>query len=131
MEYLSSQDSKTYKIFGSPYCKIFGLWAFMRSADILIKKFNEIPENVDILFTHDAPYGTSDVCLEGQWADGNHIGNTQLRDIILSRQPIYHFHGHLHSSNHNEELLGITKVFNTSILDERYLIMYDPLIMRI
>lgn len=131
VEYLSSQDSKTYKIFGSPYCKIFGLWAFMRSADILIKKFNEIPENVDILFTHDAPYGTSDVCLEGQWADGNHIGNTQLRDIILSRQPTYHFHGHLHSSNHKEELLGETKVFNTSILDERYLIMYDPLIMRI
>ena len=48
VEYISSQDSKTYKIFGSPYCKIFGLWSFMRSADILAKKFNEIPENVDI-----------------------------------------------------------------------------------
>ena len=29
VEYTSSQDSKTYKIFGSPYCKIFGLWPFM------------------------------------------------------------------------------------------------------
>lgn len=131
VEYTSSQDSKTYKIFGSPYCKPFGLWAFMRSADLLIKKFNEIPENVDILFTHDAPYGTSDVCLEGPWADGEHIGNRQLRDIVLDRKPRYHFHGHLHSSNHEEEVLGETKVFNTSILDERYLIMYDPLIMRI
>lgn len=131
VEYTSSQDSKTYKIFGSPYCKIFGLWPFMRSADLLIKKFNEIPENVDILFTHDAPYGTSDICLEGPWADGKHIGNYQLRDIIIDRKPRYHFHGHLHSSNHEEELLGETKVFNTSILDERYLIMYDPLIIRI
>lgn len=131
MEYTSSQDSKTYKIFGSPYCKIFGLWAFMRNADILTRKFNEIPENIDILFTHDAPYGTSDVCLEGPWVDGEHIGNRQLRDIVIDRKPRYHFHGHLHSSNHEEELLGETKVFNTSILDERYLIMYDPLIMRI
>ena len=131
VEYVSSQDSKTYKIFGSPYCKIFGLWAFMRSADLLAKKFNEIPENIDILFTHDAPYGTSDVCLDGPWADGEHIGNLQLRNIVILRKPRYHFHGHLHSSNHGEELLGETKVFNTSILDERYLIMYDPLIMRI
>ena len=131
VEYISSQDSKTYKIFGSPYCKIFGLWAFMRSADLLIKKFNDIPENVDILLTHDAPYGTSDVCLEGSWTNGEHIGNRQLRDIIIDRKPRYNFHGHLHSSNHEEELLGETKVFNTSILDERYLIMYDPLIIRI
>ena len=131
VEYISSQDSKTYKIFGSPYCKIFGLWAFMRSADLLAKKFNEIPENIDILFTHDAPYGTSDVCLDGPWTNGEHIGNPQLRNIVIFRKPKYHFHGHLHSSNHEEELLGETKVYNTSILDERYLIMYDPLIMRI
>jgi hypothetical protein len=37
----------------------------------------------------------------------------------------------LHSSNHEEELLGDTKVYNTSILDERYLIVYEPLIIRI
>ena len=131
VEYISSQDSKTYKIFGSPYCKPFGLWAFMRSADLLIKKFNEIPENVDILFTHDAPYGTSDVCVESKWSKGEHIGNHQLRDIIIDRKPRYNFHGHLHSSNHEEEMLGETRVYNTSILDERYLIMYDPLIIRI
>lgn len=131
VEYTSSQDSKTYKIFGSPYCKIFGLWPFMRSADMLARKFNEIPENIDILFTHDAPYGTSDVCLEGRWADGSHIGNKQLQEAVIAKKPRYHFHGHLHSSNHEEELLGETKVFNTSILDERYLIMYDPLIIRI
>lgn len=131
VEYISSQDSKTYKIFGSPYCKIFGLWPFMRSADILARKFNEIPENIDILFTHDAPYGTSDICLEDRWADGSHIGNKQLQEAVIAKQPRYHFHGHLHSSNHEEEVLGITKVFNTSILDERYLIMYDPLIIRI
>lgn len=131
IEYLSNQDSKVYKIFGTPYCKIFGNWPFMRSADVLKHKFSEIPNGLDILISHDAPYGVSDICLEGCWADGDHIGNTQLRDIVLSRQPIYHFHGHLHSSNHNEEMLGITKVFNTSILNEEYKVQYNPLIIKI
>lgn len=131
VKYLSDQDRKVYKIFGTPYCKIFGNWSFMRPADVLKHKFNEMPSGLDILISHDAPYGVSDICLEGRWADGKHIGNPQLRDIILSRQPTYHFHGHLHSSNHKEETLGITKVFNTSILNEEYKIQYDPLIIRI
>ena len=28
-EYLSN-EGKIYKVFGTPYCKIFGNWAFMR-----------------------------------------------------------------------------------------------------
>ena len=131
VEYISSQDSKTYKIFGSPYCKPFGLWAFMRSADLLIKKFNEIPENVDILFTHDAPYGTSDICFEGWAADGSHKGCPELRDAIIASKPKYNFHGHLHSANHGEELLGETKVYNTSILNEQYDLTYKPLMIRL
>ena len=53
------------------------------------------------------------------------------KDAILEKKPRYCFHGHLHSSNHEEEVLGETKVYNTSILDERYLIVYEPLIIRI
>jgi Icc-related predicted phosphoesterase len=103
----------------------------MRSEIKLRELFNELPEDVDILFTHDAPFGVSDVCFQGWAADGGHKGCKALRDAILERKPRYCFHGHLHSSNHDEELLGETKVYNTSILDERYLIMYEPLIIRI
>ena len=131
VEYVSSQDGNTYRIFGSPYCHIFGNWSFMRSEKILKQKFSEIPENIDILFTHDAPYGTSDICLEGWAADGQHKGCPELRDAILEKKPKYHFHGHLHSTNHAEEWLYQTRVFNTSILNEDYKITYDPLIIRI
>jgi Icc-related predicted phosphoesterase len=131
VEYTSSQDSKTYKIFGSPYCKIFGLWPFMRSADMLARKFNEIPENIDILFTHDAPYGTSDICLEGRAADGQHKGSLPLRDAVVKKCPEILLHGHLHSTNHEREMLYETEVFNTSILNEEYDIKYEPLIILI
>ena len=37
----------------------------------------------------------------------------------------------MESIKDGEEILGDTKVYNTSILDERYLIVYEPLIIRI
>ena len=129
--HISSQDSKTYSIFGTPYCHIFGNWPFMRSEKILKQKFLAIPENVDILFTHDAPYGASDICFEGWSADGQHKGSPALRDAVLKKKPKFCFHGHLHSSNHEEEMLEETKIYNTSILNEEYKIVYKPLIIRI
>lgn len=131
VEHISGQDGNTYRIFGTPYCHIYGQWPFMREEETLAKNFSLMPENVDIVISHDAPYGVSDVCFEGWAADGEHKGCPALRDIILARKPKYCFHGHLHSSNHEEEMLETTKVYNTSILDERYLIQYDPLIIRI
>ena len=131
VDYISYQDSKIYHIFGTPYCHIFGNWAFMRDEETLAKKFSQIPGNVDILISHDAPYGTSDVCFEGWAADGRHKGCPELRDAIIASKPRYNFHGHLHSTNHGEELLGETKVYNTSILNEQYELVYEPLIIRL
>lgn len=131
VDHLSIQDSKVYRIFGTPYCHIYGNWPFMRDEETLAKKFREIPENVDILMTHDAPYGTSDICYQGWAADGRHKGCPELRDAIIATNPKYNFHGHLHSSNHREELLGETKVYNTSIIDEEYKLVYEPLIVRV
>ena len=131
VDYISTQDAKVYRIFGTPYCHIFGNWAFMRDEETLAKKFNQIPGNVDILLSHDAPYGTSDICFEGFSASKGHIGCPELRDAIIASKPKYNFHGHLHTSNHEEEILGETKVYNTSILNESYELVYEPLIIRL
>lgn len=130
-DYLSTQDSKVYRIFGTPYCHQFGNWAFMRDEETLVKKFNQIPGNVDILLSHDAPLGTSDICFEGFSANKGHIGCPELRDAIITSKPRYNFHGHLHTSNHGEEILGETKVYNTSILNEQYDLTYKPLMIRL
>jgi Icc-related predicted phosphoesterase len=131
VDYISTQDAKVYRIFGTPYCHIFGNWAFMRDEETLAKKFNQIPGNVNILLSHDAPYGTSDICFEGFSASKGHIGCPELRDAIIASKPKYNFHGHLHSSNHGEEILGETKVYNTSILNEQYNLVYEPLMVRL
>lgn len=131
LEYISNLG-KVYSIFGSPYCKQFGNWAFMRDEDTLIKKFSEIPENLDILITHDVPYGISDVLLQTvHWNTSEHIGNKPLREAILEKKPKWHFSGHLHSTNHDiVQVEGINHA-NVSLLDEKYNLVYKPLIVEI
>lgn len=130
-DYISTQDSKVHRIFGTPYCKIFGNWAFMRNNEFLAQKYNEIPENVDIFISHDAPK-VSDVGMikEGNWS-GKDAGNPVLAKYILEKKPKYAFCGHIHSGNHElQEIEGI-KFANTSIVNERYDLFYKPLIVRI
>ena len=117
-------------IFGTPWCHQFGHWAFMADDDALAELFNDIPENVDILLTHDAPYGTSDILFQNTaWNIGEHIGCVPLRDAIIEKKPKIVLHGHLHSTNHKKEVLVESDVYNVSLLDENYDLIYDPLIL--
>ena len=122
------------RFYGTPYCHIFGNWAFMREDFHLKMIYDLIPENLDVLLIHDAPYGTSDICLQKtNWTTDNHIGCVPLRDAILEKTPKLVLHGHLHSTNHNAELIepSDTKVYNVSYVDEGYEPVYSPLVLEI
>lgn len=126
-------DGNIYRIFGTPYCKIFGDWAFMLPEQELRDKFGKIPEGLDILITHDQPYEYGDVLLQEDcwWADGEHIGNAILTEAILKSKPKYQFNGHLHSCDHSEIDIEGTKHYNVSLKNENYRIVYEPLYLNI
>ena len=125
-------EGKEWKIFGTPYCHKFGNWAFMRDDDTLEELYKEMPRDIDILISHDAPYGCSDICFDNvYWRGEKHIGCVPLRDIILERSPKIVLHGHLHTSNREIEILGKSKVRNCSLLNERYELVYNPIIMEL
>ena len=130
-DYLSN-DGRIYKIYGTPACHIFGNWAFMYSDEGLKRIYSTIPRDCDIIMSHDAPYGCSDILLQDvYWNTREHIGNKPLAQVILDIQPKYLLHGHLHSTNHEEEKLGETRVYNVSITDEHYNYVYKPLIFNV
>lgn len=130
-EYLSN-DGIVYKIFGTPYCKIFGNWAFMRTNSDLKEKFSEIPEGLDILLTHDVAYGYADQSLQDiGWGTEEHFGTVELRDAILEKKPKYHFSGHIHTADHNPIMIGDTKHYNVSYVDETYTPTFKPLYLNI
>jgi len=134
--YLKNQLYETYingeriTIFGTPYCHQFGNWAFMREDDKLREYFAECPDEVDIILSHDAPYGITDVCLESTFRDeGEHIGNIPLRERLETVNFKYLIHGHLHSSEHNLTKFKKGYVANSSLLNEKYKLVYPPLLI--
>ena len=130
-EYLSN-DGIFYKIFGTPYCKVFGNWAYMRPNSDLKEKFSEIPEGLDILLTHDVAYGYADQSLQDiGWGTEEHFGTVELRDAILEKKPKYHFSGHIHTADHNLIMIGDTKHYNVSYIDEKYNPAFKPLYLDI
>lgn len=123
-----SKHADYITFYGTPWCHVFGNWAYMISDDMLKEKFSNIPSNVDFLLTHDAPYGTSDIILQDvPWNKHEHIGNVPLRDAIIEKAPKYCIHGHLHSTNHGVEKLNNTEVICCSVVDESYELNYKPL----
>ena len=127
-----SIDGNDYKIWGTPYCKMFGNWSFMELDDKLKELYSEIPKELDVLLCHDQPYGYGDILLQLMpWNDGNHIGNKILKEAIENKQPKYLFTGHLHSTSHDCIEIGITKRYNVSIKDEQYNPVYKPLYLEI
>ena len=119
-------------IFGSPDCHIFFDWAFMYDNAVEKEHFLNMWRGCDIMVTHDAPYGTSDICMaDTPWNTHEHIGNPALKDAILEREPRYCLHGHLHTTNHECEMLGKTAVYNVSYIDEAYKPAFEPLVLDI
>lgn len=134
-------DCETYeyggkKIYGTPLCKMFGKWAYMFPYNVQDETYELQMDNIkgsDIIIAHDAPYGVSDVLLQETcpWADGSHIGNESLAKLVEKIQPSLMLHGHLHSTSHEKEKLGITDVYCVSLLDENYKLSYKPLYIEI
>lgn len=127
-----SEDGKEYKLFGTPYCRQFCNWAFMEEDEVLEQLYQAIPNDLDILLTHDQPYGYGDIILQNTyWNTGENLGNKPLLEAVFLRQPRYMFCGHLHASTHDCVEIIKTKRYNVSIKDENYEVVYEPLYLEI
>lgn len=113
--------NKEIRIFGTPYCQIFGNWAFMRNKQILEKKFSEIPENIDILISHSAPEIEGYGCVYWGTPVKRDAGCPILAKAIKEKKPKYAFCGHIHSGNHELQTIDGTSLANVSYVDERYI----------
>jgi predicted phosphohydrolase len=122
-----SYEYKDKIIYGTPWCKPFYNWAFMEETSKSDERYKDV-QHIDILMSHDASYGVSDVLLQNcWWADGTHIGNLALRTLLDRTNPSLYVFGHLHSCQHERRLHNDTSVFCVSLLDENYKMTYEPL----
>lgn len=126
-EFPVSDGVDSLRIFGTPYCSIFGRWAFMCSTDVLEEKFSQIPEGIDILISHDAPnVNKLGAITQGYWKSDT-TGNSILPKHIERVKPKLHVCGHFHSGNHELTKIGETISTNVSYVNEDYDPFWDVL----
>lgn len=130
-EYIQDDEVKSLRIFGTPYCKMFGSWSFMKPDSFLEMLFAEIPENLDILVTHDPPTLNGMGKITQGRQNGKEAGNEILSKYILEKKPKYVFSGHIHSGNHKFEEFNGIKMANVSHVDETYSPVYSVLTFEI
>ena len=94
------QDSKTevfgLKIYGTPWQPKFCGWAFnLDRGHALMEKWDQIPDDTDILITHTPPVGYGDLC-----STGIRAGCVELLTSVQQRiKPKYHIYGHIHEGD--------------------------------
>jgi Icc-related predicted phosphoesterase len=103
------------KFYGSPWQPRFQHWAFNLDRGAEIKaKWDLIPEDVDILITHGAPYGIGD-----QTYLEENIGCEELLKAVQRIKPKYHIFGHIHEG-FGERLIEGTTFLNVAICNMHY-----------
>lgn len=125
-----SDSGKTYTIWGTPFCKIFGNWAFMYEPETLKEAYATMPEYYDIVLSHDAPQ----ICGLGvihQRMNRVDAGNPWLADEMLRKHPRYTFCGHIHSGEHELQSFDDMKMANVSLVDETYTETFKPLYLNV
>lgn len=118
-------DTETLiKIYGSPWQPEFHNWAFNlpKNGWELEQKWNDIPEDTDILITHGPAFGYLDI-VKGQYEN---LGCQLLTNRIKKIKPKIHVCGHIHSG-YGYVFDGDTHFINASVLDEQYQYTQKPL----
>lgn len=106
--------------------KFYGVPMFME--DIILGEYDpsigNIPDDTDILITHQPPHGILDA------AGNTHFGDKSLQQVVAKIQPRYHLFGHIHDA-YGMEKVGETVYSNASVVNENYQLINKPFIFEV
>lgn len=115
------------KFWGSPVSKPFNNWAFNKSEARLAQHWSAIPDDIDILITHNPPHSIMDYTSFSR----ENIGSKSLYIEVFKRiKPKIHCFGHVHEEYGIREINGI-RFINASLLDDKYELCNLPTVVEL
>jgi len=118
------------KIWASPWSNQFGDWAFMRPPKDLAKVYDTIPPGIDVLVSHQPPYGYCDEVPDFNSGRVSSQGSCELVAAIDRVKPKVVICGHIHEGHGRAERNG-TPIYNVSVVDERYRLVHGATVIDI
>lgn len=116
-----------YKIWGSPWTAKFYDWWFMQHPDKLIDYWKLIPDDTDILLTHQPPFGLLDTVMRH-----GSVGCPHLRQEVITRvKPLLHVYGHLHLDGGKWVEHNGTIFVNAAVNNEYYNVTREPVVIEL
>lgn len=115
-------------IWASPWSQTPGLWAFGLRRDGLAKVYEAIPPGIEVLVSHQPPFGYCDQVPEFGSTRLNHEGSRELLYAIDRVKPKVVICGHLHEG-HGFAVHNGVRIFNVSVVDEDYRLVHAPTII--
>uniref|UniRef100_A0A7S1LMR8 Calcineurin-like phosphoesterase domain-containing protein n=1 Tax=Alexandrium catenella TaxID=2925 RepID=A0A7S1LMR8_ALECA len=112
------------RIFGGPWQPEFGNWAFgLQRGPELAARWEEVPEETDVLLVHGPPLGRGDACKHG-----SRVGCADLLKAVQARiRPSFCVFGHIHEDP-GASSDGSTCYVNATSCDFDYRCVRPPLV---
>ena len=131
-------------IYGTPWTTSYNMGFSMNSIDINKNIWNKIPNNTDILITHQPPmdildkvttkdikYKHNNICniCNKRHPSKRHWGDINLRHIVMNKiKPILHLFGHVHQENgfiYKNNILFVNSAMDMIDIPHRIKIIFD------
>lgn len=119
---------QTLFVWATPWSNQFMRWAFMKPPAELADVYAAIPEGIDILVSHQPPFGYGDTTANYHSGNIEHFGSHQLLAAIERVRPKLVICGHMHDGFGRYEHSGIP-IYNVSLVDDRYRLVHEPTVI--
>jgi hypothetical protein len=138
-------DGGIIQVWFSPWSNEFCGWAFMKEPEDLAPHYAKIPEGVDIIVSHQPPYGYGDRVPEHYLMPSDkgerHKGSKELLAAIERVKPRVVICGHIHGGHGHYRHVFVGEgdlatdphcdIYNVSVVDEGYTRVHAPTVIEL
>ncbi len=127
---LNAATGRSASIWGTPWSNLFMHWAFMKPREALAAVYAAIPEGLDVLVSHQPPFGHGDRYEDARTQQVEHLGSHELLAAIERVRPRIVLCGHMHAGHGRFDHDGVA-IYNVSLVNDQYQLVRPPTVIDI